>query len=72
MTQALWQGNWIHRSRLISGLVLFTFAFFHFLNVAAGLVSPDLMEAVQEVREPISKSPPVKCSFTGLSWSMRV
>ncbi|VCU59372.1 Adenylate cyclase [Tritonibacter mobilis] len=58
MTQALWQGNWVHRSRLISGLVLFTFAFFHFLNVAVGLVSPDLMEAVQEVREPISKSPP--------------
>jgi adenylate cyclase len=58
LAQALWQGNWIHRSRLVSGLVLFTFAFFHFLNVAAGLVSPALMEAMQEVREPFSKSPP--------------
>ncbi|MCG7622868.1 adenylate/guanylate cyclase domain-containing protein [Epibacterium sp. Ofav1-8] len=58
MAQALWQGNWIQRSRLVSGLVLFTFAFFHFLNVAAGLVSPDLLEAVQEAREAVTKSLP--------------
>ncbi len=50
MAQALWQGNWIQRSRLASGLVLFTFVFFHFLNVAAGLVSGSFMAAVQDAR----------------------
>lgn len=57
MAQALWRGNWIQRSRLVSGLVLFTFAFFHFLNVAAGLVSPELLETVQEAREAVTKNP---------------
>ncbi|KUP93889.1 adenylate/guanylate cyclase domain-containing protein [Tritonibacter horizontis] len=57
MAQALWQGNWIQISRLVSGLILFLFAFFHFLNVAAGLVSPDLLEAVQKGREAITANP---------------
>ncbi len=58
MAQALWQGNWIQRSRLASGLVLFTFAFFHFLNIAAGLVSPELLDSVQHARKVVTSSPP--------------
>ncbi|TNJ48498.1 adenylate/guanylate cyclase domain-containing protein [Phaeobacter sp. B1627] len=58
MAQALWQGNWIHRSRLASGLVLFTFALFHFLNIAAGLVSPELLESVQHARKAVTSNPP--------------
>ena len=57
MAKALWQGNWTHRSRLASGLVLFVFVFFHFLNVAAGLVSPELMEAVQDARLAVTDNP---------------
>jgi len=58
VAQALWQGNWIQRSRLASGLVLFTFAFFHFLNIAAGLVSPELLDSVQHARKVVTSSPP--------------
>nr|WP_175582191.1 adenylate/guanylate cyclase domain-containing protein [Phaeobacter sp. HF9A] len=39
-------------------MVLFTFAFFHFLNIAAGLVSPELLDAMQEAREAVSRSLP--------------
>lgn len=54
MAKALWHGNWVHRSRLASGLVLFVFVFFHFLNVAAGLVSGTLMASVQEARHAVT------------------
>lgn len=50
MAQAIWQGSLAQRSRTASGLILFAFAFFHFLNVAAGLVSPEMMRQVQNAR----------------------
>lgn len=56
MGSALWQGDWKHRGRLASGLVLFAFAFLHFLNIAAGLISPELMDNVQSARKAVTKS----------------
>ncbi|UWQ42420.1 adenylate/guanylate cyclase domain-containing protein [Leisingera aquaemixtae] len=56
MASALWQGNWITRTRIITGLVLFTYAFFHFLNIGLGLLSPDWMEAFQDARQLITRS----------------
>ncbi len=50
MTNALWRGDLIQRSRTVSGVFLLTYAFLHFLNIAAGLVSPDFMFHVQEFR----------------------
>lgn len=53
---ALWQGNWATRMRIASGLVLFTYALFHFLNIGLGLISPDLMERAQLWRQVITRS----------------
>lgn len=57
MTQALWQGNWISRTRIITGLVLFTYALFHFLNIGLGLLSPQWMDSFQDIRKLISRHP---------------
>ena len=56
MANILWQGNWITRTRIISGLVLLTYAFFHFLNIGLGLFSPEWMEEFQDARQVISRS----------------
>lgn len=53
----LWNGNWITRSRIVSGLILLTYAFFHFLNLGLGLVSTEAMEAMQEARQVITRNP---------------
>lgn len=58
MAQAIWQGNLVQRSRTVSGVLLLIFAFFHFLNIAAGLVSPEFMVQVQEARELFTGHPP--------------
>lgn len=47
-----------HRLRLISGLILFSFALTHFLNHAIGLVSLDAMEQVRMVRVYVTRSIP--------------
>lgn len=44
--------------RLVSGLAMFTFVFFHFLNHALGLVSIDAMEAMRQMRIAITRSLP--------------
>jgi adenylate cyclase len=44
--------------RLVSGLILFTFASLHFLNHALGLVSLEAMEAGQRWRTLLWQSPP--------------
>lgn len=54
----LWRGTVQQRARLISGLILFAFATTHFLNHAVGLVSVDLMQAVQEARQSVTRSLP--------------
>lgn len=57
MASALWQGNWITRTRIITGLVLMTYAFFHFINLGLGLFSPTAMEAMQDARHVITRNP---------------
>ncbi len=56
----VWRG-WGHaapRLRLLSGLVLFSFALLHFINHALGLISPEAMEAMQKVRVAFWRSVP--------------
>lgn len=53
--------SWITapRLRLVTGLVLFSFAATHLLNHALGLVDFGLMQRVQDVRTGITRSAPV-------------
>jgi adenylate cyclase len=44
--------------RLVSGLILFSFALTHFLNHALGLVDLETMEAVQSIRRAFWRSSP--------------
>ncbi len=53
----LWNGNWITRARIMSGLILLTYAFFHFLNLGLGLVSTEAMETMQAARQVITRNP---------------
>ncbi len=55
MTMLL-SGSWTQRARLVSGLVLFTFAATHFLNHAVGLAGVEAMEAVQSWRTAATRS----------------
>jgi len=50
--------SWPQRLQIISGLILFTFALFHFINLTFGLISLDLMLWFQEVRQVITRSVP--------------
>lgn len=50
------RGDLLQRIRLISGLVLFTFAATHFLNHALGLVSLEAMHEVQAWRKAVTRS----------------
>ena len=52
----LWRGTLTQRCRLVSGLILFTFAATHFLNHALGLVSIEAMSAMQAGRTTITRS----------------
>ncbi|MEM9049036.1 MAG: adenylate/guanylate cyclase domain-containing protein [Pseudomonadota bacterium] len=54
----LWRGGWTGRARILSGLVLFVFALAHLLNLAAGIVSIELMETVRAVRIYLDRSLP--------------
>ena len=54
----LWRGTWATRARIGSGLVLFTYAGLHFLNVGLGLISPDAMAAAQDLRQIVTRSLP--------------
>jgi adenylate cyclase len=56
LANVLWRGNWITRTRIVSGLVLFTYAFFHFVNIGLGLISVDWMHAMQDGRQWITRS----------------
>lgn len=53
---ALWRGSWATRIRVVSGLVLFTYALFHFINLGLGLFSPQLMDQFQNARQLVSRS----------------
>ncbi|SDD06543.1 adenylate/guanylate cyclase domain-containing protein [Ruegeria marina] len=52
----LWRGNWATRTRIVTGLILFSFALFHFLNIGLGLFSPELMHGFQDLRQAITRS----------------
>ncbi len=52
------RGNLVQQLRLYSGLVLFTYAAFHFLNHALGLFSIDAMTQFQDWRIAITRSLP--------------
>ncbi|MDK3017453.1 adenylate/guanylate cyclase domain-containing protein [Pseudodonghicola flavimaris] len=58
MATLLWRGNWITKARIGSGLVLFVFALFHFLNIGLGLFSPRWMEVAQDLRQVVTRSLP--------------
>ncbi|MCL6283346.1 adenylate/guanylate cyclase domain-containing protein [Ruegeria sp. 2012CJ41-6] len=57
MANVLWQGGWLVRARIVSGLILFTYALFHFLNIGVGLVSVEAMDAFQTGRKLITRNP---------------
>ncbi|WP_333781869.1 adenylate/guanylate cyclase domain-containing protein [Shimia sp. MMG029] len=52
----LWKGNWRVRVRIVSGLVLFIYVLLHFLNIGFGLISLDLAERFQDMREAVHRS----------------
>ncbi len=54
----LWCGTPATRARIASGLILFTYALLHFLNIGVGLFSPDLMDQMQEARQIVTRSLP--------------
>lgn len=55
---ALFHGNLPQRLRLLSGLILFTFAATHFINHSLGLFSIDTMTQVQDWRLAVTRSVP--------------
>ncbi|MCX7558870.1 adenylate/guanylate cyclase domain-containing protein [Sulfitobacter sp. F26204] len=52
----LWRGTWPARLRIASGLVLFTYALTHFLNIGLGMLSPVWMDAAQDWRQIVTRS----------------
>ena len=56
MSSVLWRGSRATRIRIASGLVLFTYAFFHFLNIGLGLISPELMDEMQDAQMAVTRS----------------
>ena len=58
MAHSIWQGSLKARARIISGLILFVWALFHFLNLGLGLLSPAWMDAFQDSRQFIQRSLP--------------
>ncbi|MCV2888663.1 adenylate/guanylate cyclase domain-containing protein [Ruegeria aquimaris] len=56
MASAIWRGSLATRLRIASGLILFTYAFFHFINVGLGLIDPVWMEEFQDARQVFSRS----------------
>lgn len=52
----LWRGNLATRLRIASGLVLFTYVLFHFLNIGLGLFSMEWLDWGQRVRQTVTRS----------------
>lgn len=55
LDNALWRGGWETRLRIASGLVLFVFAFFHFINIGLGLFHTDLLHGMQDGRKFVTR-----------------
>lgn len=56
MKSVLWQGGWATRLRIMSGLILFIFAFFHFINIGLGLFHTDYLHGMQKGRHVITRN----------------
>lgn len=52
----LWLGGWMTLARIISGLILFTYALLHFVNIGLGLISSELMQDAQDWRKLVTRS----------------
>lgn len=52
----LWHGNWVTRTRIVTGLILFIYALLHFLNVGMGLFSPVAQDVMQDGRKLFTRS----------------
>ena len=57
-SQVLLRGDTLQKMRLVSGLILFSFAATHFLNHALGLVHIETMHEVQQWRWVVTRSWP--------------
>ncbi|SLN22427.1 adenylate/guanylate cyclase domain-containing protein [Ruegeria meonggei] len=55
MNSVLWQGSWATRLRIGSGLILFTFAIFHFINIGLGLFHTDYLHGMQDGRKAVTR-----------------
>ncbi len=55
LDNALWRGGWATRLRIGSGLVLFVFAFFHFINIGLGLFHTDYLHGMQDGRKAVTR-----------------
>ena len=55
---ALWRGTFATRLRIASGLILFIYAGLHFLNIALGPASLEVMHAAQDWRLAVTRSLP--------------
>ncbi|MEW2917484.1 adenylate/guanylate cyclase domain-containing protein [Ruegeria sp. ANG10] len=55
MKSVLWQGGWATRLRIVSGLTLFAFAFFHFINIGLGLFHTDYLHGMQDGRHAVTR-----------------
>lgn len=56
MAERLWQGDRVTKLRIISGLILFLYAFLHFINLGLGLASYEWMDAMQVARTAVTRS----------------
>ncbi|MEM1007212.1 MAG: adenylate/guanylate cyclase domain-containing protein, partial [Pseudomonadota bacterium] len=55
LDNALWRGGLVTRLRIGSGLVLFVFAFFHFINIGLGLFHTDYLHGMQDSRKAVTR-----------------
>ncbi|MEO1108818.1 MAG: adenylate/guanylate cyclase domain-containing protein [Pseudomonadota bacterium] len=63
MDNALWRGGWAAQLRIGSGLILFVFAFFHFINIGLGLFHTDYLHGMQDGRKAITRHNAVSLLF---------
>lgn len=63
MNNALWRGGWSTRLRIVSGLVLFVFVFFHFINIGLGLFHTDYLHGMQDGRKAITRHTVISVLF---------
>ncbi|THH36262.1 adenylate/guanylate cyclase domain-containing protein [Aliishimia ponticola] len=54
----LWGGTWTTRTRIATGLVLFTYVGLHFLNIASVLISPQFADRMMAIMTTIVRSLP--------------